>query len=91
MNRLAIILALCATQAHAVPCLPREALVKSLDANHGEQLTGVGLADQTRVVEVWTSDKGTFTVIVSLASGMACIIAAGKNWHSVAPVKEPPT
>ncbi len=37
--------------AQTVTCLPRDALVSSLETAHGERLTGGGLQNQARVIE----------------------------------------
>lgn len=69
--------------AQAVTCLPRDVLVSSLETAHGEQLTGGGLQNQARVIEIWSSDKtGSFTVFVTRTDGIACIVATGQNWHN---------
>lgn len=86
MKRLAIILAtICATPAAAqsITCMPRVALVEALEAKHDEHLTGGGLQNDQHVIEVWTSTAtGSFTVFVTRADGVACIIATGQNWHN---------
>ena len=72
--------------AQSVTCLPRTALVQSLKSTHGEHLTGGGLQNALHVIEVWSSVKsGSFTVFVTRADGMACIVATGQNWHNNLP------
>ena len=69
--------------AQSLTCLPRTALVQSLETTHGEHLTGGGLQNALHVVEVWSSTQsGSFTVFVTRADGMACIVATGQNWHN---------
>ena len=76
--------------AQSVTCLSRETLVNSLQSSYGEHLTGGGLQSPTRLIEIWSSDKtGSFTVFVTRADGMACIVASGKNWHSAVPDSAP--
>ncbi|HID68030.1 MAG TPA: hypothetical protein EYP31_07190 [Roseibacterium sp.] len=70
----------------SLTCLSRDALVNTLQASHGERLTGGGLQNPARLIEVWSSDKtGSFTVFVTRADGMACVVATGQNWHSTVP------
>jgi len=72
--------------AQSVTCLPRTALVQSLESTHGEHLTGGGMQNALHVVEVWSSaQSGSFTVFVTRADGMACIVATGQNWHNSVP------
>lgn len=76
--------------AQPVTCLPRATLVQNLEATHGEHLTGGGLQNPTHVIEVWSSDQtGSFTVFVTRADGLACIVAIGQNWHNT--LQGPPT
>jgi len=72
--------------AQTPTCLPRDALVQNLETTHGEHLTGGGLQNAAHVIEVWSSEQtDSFTVFVTRADGMACIVAAGQNWHSTVP------
>ena len=67
----------------APACLPRTALVQNLQTAHGEHLTGGGLQNAANLIEVWSSDEtGSFTVFVTRADGLACIVATGRNWHN---------
>lgn len=67
-------------------CLSRDALVQRLEITHGEHLTGGGLQNAAHVIEVWSSEQtGSFTVFVTRADGVACIVATGQNWHNMAP------
>ena len=76
--------------AQSSACMPRAALVQNLETKYGERLTGGGLKSAMQVVEVWSSDEsGSFTVIVTRADGLACIIAAGKYWHNALRQKAP--
>lgn len=40
------------------------------------------------MLEVYASPAGTFTVIVTMAGGPACIVATGEGWQP-APQKKP--
>jgi hypothetical protein len=95
MIRVAVLAALIAlaspATAQQLACMPRTSLVDSLERKHGERLTGAGLRSATQVVEIWSSDEtGSFTVFVSRADGLACVIATGQNWQNSGPGKEPP-
>lgn len=69
--------------AQANKCLPRHALVKNLEKKYNEQLTGGGLQNPQQLLEIWASPKsGSFTVFITRADGMACIMATGKHWNS---------
>lgn len=66
----------------AARCLPRDVLVETLSTKYSETLTGGGLQSAQQLVEVWSSDKGSFTVFVTRADGFACIVATGQGWHT---------
>lgn len=71
-------------------CGPRDLVIERLSEKYTERLTGGGLQNQNTFLEVWTSDKtGSFTVLMSYATGMTCIVATGHNWSSVAKISAP--
>jgi hypothetical protein len=82
-----------ATSAYAANCAKREMVVDRLQDKYSEQLTAGGLQASrtaTAVVEVWTSaETGTFTVILTNAHGVSCIVASGTDWHADKLVKRP--
>lgn len=63
-------------------CLPRDVLVQTLETKYSETLTGGGLQNAQRLVEIWSSQSGSFTVFVTRADGFACIVATGQGWHN---------
>ena len=76
--------------AQSTACMPRDVLVQNLEGNYGERLTGGGLKNAMQVVEVWSSDEsGSFTVFITRADGLSCIIAAGDNWNNALRQKAP--
>ncbi|MGB7243201.1 MAG: hypothetical protein WBC93_14075 [Sulfitobacter sp.] len=75
--------------AQTISCMPRDALVQSLQAIHKEKLTGGGLQNPQQLLEVWSSEQsGRFTVFVTRPDGISCVVATGKNWNSVVPKGE---
>lgn len=77
------------TPAFASSCADRTLVVDRLKSKYAEQLTASGLqygAEADALVEIWTSpDTGTFTVLVTLANGTTCILAAGTNFFNEEP------
>ena len=75
--------------AQAMQCLPRAALVEKLTTDYAEELTGGGLQNPQQLLEVWSSDRtGSFTVFITGANGIACIVATGLHWNSVRATNE---
>jgi hypothetical protein len=70
------------TQARAeAACMKRDVLVKQLVEKYHEKPAGQGIVQGQAVVEVYVSDKGTFTMVTSYANGLACILSVGDSWE----------
>ena len=64
-------------------CLPHSDAVSKLKTSYKEQKIGLGLGQRgSSVVELFVSDTGTWTILVTRTNGMSCIAAAGDNWSS---------
>jgi hypothetical protein len=71
-------------------CGPREQLVKVLADQYKEDPVGIGLAQPGQVLEVFASSNGSWTMVMTMPDGKACLIAAGDNWEMVAKIKGSP-
>jgi hypothetical protein len=81
--------ALPATSAQAqMACMKRDVLVKTLGDKYKEAPAGYGLVGGRSMVEVYVSEKGTFTLVSTYANGVSCILAAGDNWEMSPPPKK---
>lgn len=74
--------------AQVFPCGDRADFVKTLADKYQESGRALGLANQINLVEIFTSAKGTWTIMVTQLSGKTCIIAAGMAWQEL-PVQVP--
>ena len=81
---------LAATAAFAVPaasaqslCGERQNFISHLGKSHSEATTAMGLTSSGKIIEVLTSEKGTWTIIVTNPDGKSCLIAAGEDWEAV--------
>ena len=80
----ALILPFSATLAIAEPtnCAPREIVTEQLNLTYGENFSGGGLQGGNAVFEVWISkDDGTWTILMTQANGVSCVMAAGTDWR----------
>ncbi|MEM1233196.1 MAG: hypothetical protein AAGH70_03640 [Pseudomonadota bacterium] len=69
------------TQASAMNCATRDSIATALSIKYGEQPVSGGLQGDSRLVEVFVSEKdNTWTILVTEANGVSCIVAAGTNW-----------
>ena len=48
----------------------------------------IGLRGPEQVVEVWTDERGDWTMVITYASGKSCIVAMGEAWIDL-PRKDP--
>jgi hypothetical protein len=82
MIRSAIIACLFAAPAAAQSqCGPHPVVVAQLADKYGETRRGMGMAGQA-IAELYASDAGTWTIVVTLPDGSACLIASGEGWES---------
>ena len=68
-------------------CAPYDAIKKSLSGKYNESRKAYGLAGGKRIMEIFVSEKGTWTVIVTNLQGLSCILAVGDNWEDMPQVK----
>jgi len=80
---LAVVLAFLPGALHAqANCGQRDAVVDKLAGKYGEAFSGGGLQNAESVFEVWRSaEKGTWTILMTRADGVTCIMASGTNWR----------
>ena len=66
----------------APPCGTRDEIVKKLSEEYKEAPQSVGLVNQDAVVEVFVSEKGSWTIIASGTDGKSCILSSGEGWET---------
>jgi hypothetical protein len=68
--------------AHAQPpCGDHRELVAHLAEKYRERQFAYGTVGNVAIMEVYVSEKGTWTVIMTDPGGKSCIIAAGDGWE----------
>lgn len=64
-------------------CGPRDRIVQLLHDKHGESRVSFGLQQNMQVMETYAnSETGSWTIIVALPTGLACLVAAGEAWQA---------
>ncbi len=83
---LAVLLAPSLAAAQSL-CGDRGALLRHLERNFGERPVAMGVAaDGGAVLElVMTPSGSSWTVLMTLPSGLSCVVATGEHWQAVAP------
>ncbi|MEM7075549.1 MAG: hypothetical protein AAGA28_09490 [Pseudomonadota bacterium] len=73
--------------AFASNCAPREMVIERLASKYGESRQSMGLGANNAVVEVFASEEtGTWTITVTSASGMTCLVASGQAFEELTEV-----
>ena len=68
-------------QAQQFRCLPHEEAARRLQQYHGESAKGLGIGNRgASVIELFTSETGSWTILVTRTDGLSCITASGENW-----------
>ena len=84
----ACLLALAADRAsaQATPnCAPRDAVIARLAEKYGESRQSIGLGGNNAVMELFASrDTGSWTITVTTANGITCLMAAGQAFETLA-------
>lgn len=80
----ASVTALLATPASATEnvCGKRDDIVSRLENGYQEFNSAMGMSTNGGLVELFTSENGTWTLMLTQPDGVSCLIAAGQNWES---------
>lgn len=72
-----------AQQARA--CGQRDRVLAKLAENYGESRQAIGLGANNAVVETFANkETGTWTITVTMPTGMTCLVASGQSYEALA-------
>ena len=75
-------LAIGESQARVRVCAERVKMTKFLTGKYQETPRAVGVSSTGKaVLEIYTSSEGSWTVLLTTAKGVACIMGAGHSWQ----------
>lgn len=80
----------CAPALAQSPCGDRVAIVRMLDEKYHERRIAVGVTAE-KVLEVFVSPAGSWTIALSRPSGLTCLIAAGDGFLLTGTTPKKPT
>ena len=63
-------------------CGKRDDIVKRLEYGYQEFNSAMGMSSNGGLVELYTSEKGTWTLMLTQPGGVSCLIASGENWET---------
>ena len=66
-------------------CGDHDEIVAALAVGYEESRIGIGLSNAGGMIEVYTSPRGTWTMLLTTPDGQTCMIGAGDNWDGIAP------
>ncbi len=73
-------------------CAAHDKAVLQLEKQFEEQVAGRGLAENGKqMLELFVSEKGSWTVLVSDPSGRSCVVASGESWQGKTLILGDPT
>lgn len=75
-----------ATGASAMVCGKHDILIEALDRQYQERQRSLGLTGNGALIEVYASEEGTWTILLTTPDGAACILADGEAWEQTQPV-----
>lgn len=73
-------------------CAPRAEVLELVEGQQGQSRRAIGLSSHMTVMELYASEaRGTWTLLVTLPSGLSCLVAAGTDFEaSLAPAMGAP-
>lgn len=87
MNRIMISMAAVLLLAAAQPaqaqmvCGERVDIVKALEDGHEEQRSAAGISGNGGLVELFTANTGTWTLLMTVPGGPTCLLGSGEAWE----------
>jgi hypothetical protein len=76
-------------QPTTLQCAERSRMIHFLNSYYQEGRVGMGTSGQA-IMETWAnSETGTWTVTMTMATGVMCIIASGQNWDESPLLNQP--
>lgn len=64
-----------------VLCEATPRLYDKLTRHFSSERVATGMRGPEQIMEVWSSDRGDWTMVVTYATGTSCIVAMGQDWQ----------
>ncbi len=72
------------SQARAdMTCGKRTEVIGALDKGYAEKPVSMGLASNGDMIEVFASQTGSWTMIMTKPGGKTCLVASGEHWQDI--------
>ena len=67
-------------------CAPRAQVLDVIESRYRESRRAIGLTGSQTVMELYASEAtGSWTLVVTLPSGLSCLVASGQGFEPEAP------
>ncbi len=65
-------------------CATHDEATKQLETQFDERIAGRGLASAgKRMLELFVSEKGSWTLMISEPNGRSCVLTSGESWQQL--------
>ena len=71
-------------------CGERKSYLAQLSEKFAESHAAIGTTADGGILEIFASDQGTWTILVSFPNGQSCFVAAGRDWEALAKISNDP-
>ena len=89
---LALLLGVQSSASAQSVCASHAEVMKQLGSAYSEAQVAIGLASNGGVVEVFSTDDGSsWTIVMTMPTGMSCVVASGEAWEQTTKVALGPT
>ena len=62
-------------------CALRQDVHEALSRQYQERPVALGLTEDGRLIEVLVSTAGSWTILLTAANGITCVVTAGEGWE----------
>lgn len=64
-------------------CGTHQSIAENLKKSYAETPVSMGITSGGGIIEVFSSPKGTWTLVITQPNGVSCLIAAGQDWEDL--------
>ncbi len=61
-------------------CEARDKITSTLKKDYAEMPVSAGLDNAGRMIEVFASNDGSWTILITTPTGVSCLLATGESW-----------
>lgn len=84
----ALILSVTSLRAQPTNCGQRDQVIERLTSRYGESRQSIGMAANQSLVEVYANEgTGSWSITVTLPTGITCLVASGMSFEALAVVE----